>query len=78
MFGLKVGIALTCSPVLPVTTQFRLGRGSLRECSVGVLMHGHGVLVTLDLPCICFILGMLETKALVSDSVDVEHVEGCR
>lgn len=78
MVWARLGVSLTCSPMLPVTTELGLGRGSLRERSVGVLVHGHGVLVSFDLPGICFILRWLEAKALDSDSVDVEHVEGCR
>jgi hypothetical protein len=61
--------------MLSVTTQLSLGRVSLGKGSVGVLVHGKGILMSLDVPGILFILRPGETKAPDADSVDVEHGE---
>ena len=40
----------TCSPMLSVTTQFSLACVSLRECSICILVHGEGILVSFNIP----------------------------
>jgi hypothetical protein len=72
---LESNCVLTCSPVLSVTSQFSLGRVSLGKGSIGILVHGEGILMSLDVPGILFILRPGETKASDADSVDVEHGE---